>query len=80
MITDVSQLLGKDDVNNCKWIKVLDEEAEAIVRSIEGENLKRANNGKTHVGLRAYRDRGYICVHDMGGVAEVHPLDVVTSK
>lgn len=73
MITSVKQYL--ETVCEGKWAKVTPDEEKAIIDSIAGENLVRANAGSKHVGLRHYSDRGHIVVHDMGGSAEVHPLD-----
>lgn len=80
MITDVGQLLGDNDMNLGKWIKLGEEETAAVIRSIPGANVMRANAANKHVGLRHYCDRGYICVHDMGGEAFPHPLGGVGTQ
>lgn len=74
MITSVKQLLGENDVNAGKWVKLLPEEQAAVIDSIAGENAVRGNTLK-HSGLRHFVDRGYIAVHDMGGDCLPHPLD-----
>jgi hypothetical protein len=74
MITSVKDLLAK--VGDGKWAKVTPEEEKAIIDSIPGENMVRAAATNKHSALRHYSDRGYIVVHDMGGNADVHPLDV----
>lgn len=72
MITNVKNLLGEQDVNLGKWIKVSPEEEKAVLESLAGENLMRANQGKPG-SLRHYSDRGHIVV--TLGECEAHPLD-----
>ncbi len=75
MYVSAKQLLA--EVGEGKWVEVSPEEEKAIIESIPGENLLRANSRNSHSGLRHYSDRGYIVVHDMGGAAERHPLDPI---
>ncbi len=75
MIANVKQLL--EQVGEGKWAKVTPEEEKAIIESITGHNMVvAAERGNRHTAYRHYVDRGYIVVHDMGGAADPHPLDV----
>jgi hypothetical protein len=80
MIVSVKQFLAKHGA--MRWAKLSEEETQAVIDSIPGENMVRnaphnKMDGAT-VGdnLRHYVDRGYLVVHGFGQEAEKHPLDV----
>jgi hypothetical protein len=66
-----------------KWLQLSEDEQNAVIESIAGENLRRnahfnKMDGSTNGdNLRHYQDRGYIVVHGgFGKEAERHPLDL----
>jgi len=77
MYTDAEQVIKSG--NEGKWLKVSDEERDAIVRSIAGANMIRGavavGSGQGGLALRHYVRDGYIVVHAQGMEAEQHPND-----
>lgn len=71
MITSVKKLLGENDQNLGKWVKVSSDEEEAISESLADVNYARGAQSKA--SLRMYSKDGYVVICTSTVSAETHP-------
>jgi len=74
VITSVKKLLGENEVNLGRWVKVSTDEAEAIQESLSATNYERGASNKP--SLRLYSRDGYVVVCTRDIQAETYPEDM----
>jgi len=71
MIANVKRLLGEQEQNLGKWVKVTPDEEDAIRESLSGTNFERGSTGKQ--SLRLYSKDGHVVVCTSSVEAGPHP-------
>jgi len=71
VIYSVKKLIGPNEENIGKWVRVSTDEFEAIQDSLTGENYARGAIGKG--SLRLYRQNDYVVACTQSIQAEPHP-------